>query len=44
MIQAGHRSYVGSSSQTDCEAEAAVLRPPDAKSRLPGKDSDAGKD
>ena len=29
---------------TDAEAEAPILRPPEAKSRLPGKDSDAGKD
>ena len=28
----------------DAEAEAPVLRPPDAKSRLIGKDPDAGKD
>ena len=29
---------------TDAEAEALILWPPDAKSRLIGKDSDAGKD
>ena len=29
---------------TDAEAEAPILWPPEAKSRLPGKDSDAGKD
>ena len=29
---------------TDAEAEALVLWPPDAKSWLIGKDSDAGKD
>ena len=30
--------------RTDAEAEASILRPPDAKSWLIGKDSDAGKD
>ena len=30
--------------RTDAEVEAPVLWPPDAKSRLIGKDSDAGKD
>ena len=30
--------------RTDAEAEAPVLWPPDMKSRLTGKDSDAGKD
>ena len=30
--------------RTDAEAEAAVLWPPDAKSQLIGKDSDAGGD
>ena len=30
--------------RTDVEAEAAILWPPDAKSRLIGKDSDTGKD
>ena len=30
--------------RTDAEAEAPVLRPPDVKSRLFGKDPDAGKD
>ena len=30
--------------RTDVEAEAAILWPPDAKSRLVGKDSDTGKD
>ena len=29
---------------TDAEAEAPILWPPDAKSQLPGKDPDAGKD
>ena len=29
---------------TDAEAEAPILWPPDAKSRLIGKDPDAGKD
>ena len=29
---------------TDAETEASILWPPDAKSRLTGKDSDAGKD
>ena len=28
---------------TDAEAEAPILWPPDAKSRLIGKDSDGGK-
>ena len=31
-------------SRTDAKAEAQILWPPDAKSRLIGKDSDAGKD
>ena len=30
--------------RTDTEAEASILWPPDVKSRLIGKDSDAGKD
>ena len=30
--------------RTDAEAEAPILWPPDAKNRLIGKDSDAGKD
>ena len=30
--------------RTDSEAEASILWPPDAKSRLTGKDPDAGKD
>ena len=30
--------------RTDAEAEAPILQPPDGKSRLTGKDSDAGKD
>ena len=30
--------------RTDAEAEGPVLWPPDAKSQLIGKDSDAGKD
>ena len=30
--------------RTDAEAEALMLWPPDEKSRLLGKDSDAGKD
>ena len=30
--------------RTDAEAEAPVLWPPDGKSRLTGKDPDAGKD
>ena len=30
--------------RTDAEAETPVLWPPDVKSRLPGKDPDAGKD
>ena len=32
--------FIGS---TDTEAEALILWPPDAKSRLTGKDPDAGK-
>ena len=32
------------SGKTDAEAEAPILWPPDAKSQLTGKDSDAGKD
>ena len=30
--------------RSDAEAEASILWPPDAKSQLFGKDSDAGKD
>ena len=30
--------------RTDTEAEAPILWPPDVKSRLTGKDPDAGKD
>ena len=30
--------------RTDAEAEASILWPPDAKSQIPGKDPDAGKD
>ena len=30
--------------RTDAEAETPILRPPDVKSRLTGKDPDAGKD
>ena len=30
--------------RTDVEAEAVILWPPDAKSRLIGKDPDAGQD
>ena len=30
--------------RTEAEAETLILQPPDAKSRLTGKDSDAGKD
>ena len=30
--------------RTDVEAEASILWPPDMKSQLIGKDSDAGKD
>ena len=33
--------YIG---RTDVEAETPVLWPPDAKSRLIGKDSDVGRD
>ena len=35
------RIFIG---RTDAEAEAPVLWPPDVKSRLIGKDPDAGKD
>ena len=30
--------------RTDADSEALILRPPDRKSRLTGKDPDAGKD
>ena len=30
--------------RTDAEAEAPILRPPDVKNQLIGKDPDAGKD
>ena len=30
--------------EPDAEAEAAILRPPDVKNRLIGKDTDAGND
>ena len=30
--------------RTDCEAETLILRPPDVKNWLTGKDPDAGKD
>ena len=30
--------------RTDAKVETPILRPPDAKSQLTGKDSDAGKD
>ena len=39
----GNQSWI-SIGRTDAEAEAPILWPPDAKSRLSGKDSDAGKD
>ena len=35
------RVFIG---RTDTEAEASMLWPPDVKSRLTGKDPDAGKD
>ena len=35
------RIFIG---RTDAEAEALVFWPPDVKSRLTGKDPDAGKD
>ena len=35
------RIFIG---KTDAEAEALILWPPDARSQLPGKDPDAGKD
>ena len=43
-----HSSLVSNNSThyplSDAEAEAAVLRPPDAKSQLTGKAPDAGED
>ena len=36
-----HRMFIG---RPDAEAEAPILWPPDVKSQLIGKDSDAGKD
>ena len=36
-----HWIFIG---RTDAEAEAPIFQPPDAKSRLIGKDPDAGKD
>ena len=39
----GNQSCI-SIGRTDAEAEAPVLWPPDVKSRLIGKDPDAGKD
>ena len=36
-----HWIFIG---RTGVEAEAPILRPPDAKSQLTGKDPDAGKD
>ena len=36
----GNQSWIGG---TDAEAEALILWPPDLKSWLTGKDSDAGK-
>ena len=39
----GNQSWI-LSRRTDAEAEAPILRPPDAKSWLTGKDPDAGKD
>ena len=36
--------FRGEIEQGDAEAEAPILWPPDAKSRLIGKDPDAGKD
>ena len=36
-----HRIFTG---RTDAEAEAPILWPPDVKSGLTGKDSDAGRD
>ena len=35
------RIFIG---RIDAEAEAPILRPPDVKSQLIGKDPDAGKD
>ena len=39
----GNQSWIFTG-RTDAEAEASVLWPPDGKSRLTGKDPDAGKD
>ena len=39
----GNQSWIFTG-RTDAEAEASILWPPDAKSRLFGKDRDAGKD
>ena len=39
----GDQSWVFTG-RTDAEAETAILWPPDVKSRLIGKDPDAGKD
>ena len=41
----GHQAWVeGLIGRTDVEAETPILWPPDAESRLLGKDPDAGKD
>ena len=37
----GNQHFIG---RTDAEAEAPILWPPEVKSRLVGKDPDAGKD
>ena len=39
----GNQSYIFTGG-TDAEVEAPILWPPDVKSRLTGKDPDAGKD
>ena len=39
----GNQSWIFTG-RTDAEAEAPILWPPDVKSRLTGKDPDAGKD
>ena len=39
----GNQSWIFNG-RTDAEAEAPIFWPPDAKSRLIGKDPDAGKD
>ena len=42
--QSKRKSTLNITGRTDAEAQASTLWPPDAKSRLTGKDPDAGKD